>query len=122
MAFIRTYIGPDGASRMDEPEVAYTAIDAFPGHPKIEMALAGDARNVRFGRLPAGWEAGWHPAPERRFVITLAGAAEIATEDGQRRVMRAGDVALFDDTTGRGHHTTVLPDAAWDVVFVNLPG
>jgi redox-sensitive bicupin YhaK (pirin superfamily) len=44
-----------------------------------------------------------HPLLERRLIIHLSGEVEITTSDGSKQVLRAGDMRLMDDVTGKGH-------------------
>jgi quercetin dioxygenase-like cupin family protein len=71
--------------------------------------LAGfDTTKVRFGIREPGVMQDWHPAPQRQFVIILSGALEIGFEDGSKKVFKAGDARLVEDTTGKGHTTIAV--------------
>lgn len=52
----------------------------------------------------------YHPSPERLLVIQLQGNAELMTSDGATKIFRPGDVVLMEDTTGKGHRTTISGD------------
>ena len=53
------------------------------------------------------------PLPERRLIIHLSGEVEIGASDGAKRVLRAGDIRLMEDVTGKGHsHNDLTPSAA----------
>ena len=53
------------------------------------------------------------PLPERRVIIHLSGEVEIGASDGAKRVLRAGDIRLMEDLTGKGHsHNDLTPSAA----------
>ena len=55
----------------------------------------------------------FHPLPERRLIIHLSGEVEIGASDGEKRVLRAGDIRLMEDTTGKGHsHHDLTPSGA----------
>lgn len=54
-----------------------------------------------------GRETEEHPAPRRQLVVVVDGEFEIATTDGETRTFTPGTVLLIEDTTGRGHVTTV---------------
>jgi quercetin dioxygenase-like cupin family protein len=65
----------------------------------------------------------WHDAPERQYVITLAGTLEFTTRDGEQFVMRPGDVLLAEDSVGSGHKWRLLGDEPWRRAYVVLkPG
>jgi quercetin dioxygenase-like cupin family protein len=121
MKYLRIYAAADGGSRMETVEIATASTEAFPGYPRVDISAKVPTNTMSFFRLPAGWSAGWHNPPERRYVITTAGAAEIGTKDGKTAILRAGDVARFDNTSGTGHHTRVLDAGPWEGIAVNLP-
>ena len=53
------------------------------------------------------------PCPERRLIIHLSGEVGIGASDGAKRVLRAGDIRLMEDVTGKGHsHNDLTPSAA----------
>ena len=58
-----------------------------------------------FRETPIGAALDFHTAPQRQFVITLAGLAEVECADGSKRRFGAGDILLADDTSGHGHIT-----------------
>ena len=45
----------------------------------------------------------FHPLPERRLIIQVAGEIAIGLSDGSRQVFGPGDVRLMEDTHGVGH-------------------
>ena len=46
-----------------------------------------------------------HCSPRRQLAVTLAGNGVNETCDGTRTALKAGDLALIEDTTGHGHLT-----------------
>jgi quercetin dioxygenase-like cupin family protein len=69
---------------------------------------------------PTGWFGDWHPAPRRQLFVALAGELEVTVSDGEARRIRAGDVVLTEDTTGKGHTTRVIGDTPVRSVIVQL--
>ena len=63
---------------------------------------------------------GWHNAPRRQFVITLAGEGEIIVGDGTRRRFGPGDIMLAEDTTGQGHMTRAVNHQPRTSIIVTL--
>jgi uncharacterized cupin superfamily protein len=47
----------------------------------------------------------FHNAPRRQLIIMMKGQSEVIVGDGTRRILRAGDMMLAEDITGRGHIT-----------------
>jgi hypothetical protein len=69
-------------------------------------------RGIQFRRADAGQdhgtqEKGWTrprtPTPPGRYMIMLKGQIEIATTDGDKRVLGPGDILLEDDIGSKGH-------------------
>ena len=60
----------------------------------------------------------FHPLSERRIIIHLSGEVEIGVSDGNKRIFRAGDVRLLEDTTDRGHTHRDLTQTAAAVVLL----
>ena len=50
----------------------------------------------------------YHPLPERRLIIHLSGEVKIGSSDGSEIVLRAGDIRLMDDVSGKGHQHDAL--------------
>jgi quercetin dioxygenase-like cupin family protein len=69
------------------------------------------AEAISFTRQQPGQFSGWHAAPRRQYVISIAGEVEIVTGDGTSMRFKAGDVLLAEDLTGHGHTTRVLGDS-----------
>ena len=78
-----------------------------------------DAQKVGFLRLPVGFDAGWHPAPSKRFVVQLSGTAQLEVGDGERRTFTAGSIVLVTDVAGQGHRTA--NPGTDDVLMVWVP-
>src|SRR4051794_1383748 len=65
----------------------------------------------------------WHDAPESQYVITLSGTLEFTTRDGERFILRPGDVLIATDDVGSGHKWRLIDDDPWRRAYVVLkPG
>jgi hypothetical protein len=102
MQFIRLYTGDDNE----------THIEKFSLDERPELRELRTATGIVFRSQPPGHFIDWHPAPRRQYVITLAGEAEIGLPDGTVHRLRAGDVNLAEDLTGKGHTTRVVSSVA----------
>jgi hypothetical protein len=117
---IRIYADDNGESHFDdlqEPGVEQRinanftrAIDAY-GLSFKETEQMGDEPAL----------GAWHPAPRRQYVLFLAGETEIEVSDGEKRIIRAGDVLLVEDTFGKGHRNRRLSPTPelWAFVYSN---
>jgi hypothetical protein len=102
MKITRLYTGSDQKSYFEESELK------FGGDQKILTTDSIPARMAVFRCVPPGTVLDRHPAPRRQYLVTLSGSWEIEAGNGVKRVFKAGDVMLADDTTGEGHISRVL--------------
>ena len=108
MAMYRVFAGSDGESHIEELRLE--------DHP--EFAALMNISEVRVQEFDGTRDMDFHPLPERRLIIHLSGEVEITTSDGSKQVLRAGDVRLMDDVTGRGHaHLDLTPSSAVYVIL-----
>ncbi len=110
MAIYRLYTGDDGKSHMDELDLA----------SQPDLTTLHTAKGVVFRSAEPGRFSDWHNAPRRQYIITLSGEGEIGLEDGTTRRLRAGDVNLAEDMTGKGHTTRVVGDVPRVTATIHL--
>ena len=112
MAFYRVYTGEDGESHLEHLHLR-AILDVIEPQP---------ATSVVFREAPPGNFIDWHPAPRRQYIIQLSGEVEIGFVDGTSVRYLPGDVRLVEDTTGRGHTTSVTSDEPSVTAVVPLAG
>ena len=89
----------------------------------LTLDQSTDVAAVHFKESPPHSSYDWHDAPERQYVITLAGTLEFITRDGETFIIRPGDVLVATDTAGSGHKWRLIDDAPWRRCYVVLkPG
>ena len=109
MHAFKLYTGPDDASHLLEGEVT--------------LDHRTDVLAVHFKESPPHSSFDWHEAPERQYVITLAGTLEFTTRNGESFILRPGDVLVAVDTVGTGHKWRLIDDEPWRRCYVVLrPG
>ncbi|MFC1964280.1 hypothetical protein ACFLV1_02745 [Chloroflexota bacterium] len=112
---LRMYTGADGETHFEDAVI-----------PMVEdrnlraRSEKREADGVLFQETSSNYEYDWHPAPRRQFHITLEGEGEMEIGDGTKRRLKAGDVMLAEDTTGRGHISRKLSKGSWKVVIITL--
>lgn len=79
------------------------------------------ATGVIFREVEASYDYDYHTAPERQYVVMLDGELEIETSLHDKRVLKAGDILLAEDTTGKGHRSRNLKAAKRKSLFITLP-
>lgn len=102
MAIYRIYSDGDGESHIEDLK-----LDEHPG-----LAAMINVSEVRVQEFDGSRKMDFHPLPERRLIIHLSGEVEIGTSDGAKRVLRAGDIRLMEDVSGRGHSHRDLTESA----------
>jgi len=105
----KLYTGTDNASHVEEGTVAENDCT--------------DVVAIHFKEAPAHSAFDWHEAPEPQYVITLSGTLEFTTRDGEKFVLRPGDVLVATDSVGSGHEWRLIDDQPWRRAYVVLkPG
>jgi quercetin dioxygenase-like cupin family protein len=105
----KLYTGPDHASHVLEGT--------------IDEKDRTDVVAMHFEESPAHSSNDWHPSPEQQYVITLSGILEFTTRDGERFLLRPGDVLLSEDNVSTGHKWRLADDQPWRRAYVVLkPG
>ena len=108
MRYIKVVLDGDDGSRFEEVEVAQAMTPYTANVPALLVSEPIAVSGVVFVTLPEELrETDWHPAPRRQFVVLTDGDLELQTTDGDVRRLRSGMFALLEDTSGRGHKTTV---------------
>ena len=110
----RLYTGPDGQTHAEEIEAKFTV--GGPNDVFKLMAIDG----AELHRVPPGEVREWHPAPRRRYAITLAGEEEIEVAGGKKIHFGPGDIQLAEDTTGKGHLSRIIGNVDYVAVFLPL--
>ena len=78
------------------------------------------AKGVIFREVEPSYDWNFHTAPQRQFIILLDGEIEIETSLGEKRIFKAGEVLLAEDTTGKGHKTKNLLPIKRKSIFITL--
>src|SRR5829696_1008158 len=86
---------------------------------KLSEALP--ASSVIFREVEPSYDWDFHTAPHRQYIILLDGEIEIETSLGEKRIFKAGEVLLVEDTTGKGHKTRNLQPIKRKSIFITLP-
>jgi len=92
-----THVGPVDLPTVDNPGK---------GVQQVRGRLNIPASSLGIVELP-DWLSGeeLHPAPERRLLVLLRGAHEIATSSGESQVLRPGGCLFTEDADGKGQYT-----------------
>ena len=112
----RIYSDSNGDSRFEDIEI-----------PLKEAGKVGQlsdvlpASGVIFREVEPSYDWNFHVAPQKQYIVLLDGKIEIETSLGEKRIFRAEDVLLVEDTTGKGHKTRNLKLKKRKSIFITLP-
>ena len=104
----RIFSDSDGESHIEELRLE--------DHP--ELGAMTNVSEVKVQMFDGSRDMPLHPLPERRLIVHLSGEVEITTSDGSKQILRAGDVRLMEDVTGKGHaHLDLTPSEAVYIIL-----
>ncbi len=61
------------------------------------------ANGVIFRETSGDYDLDWHPAPRKQYIVNLDAGVKITASDGEAREIKAGEIILVEDLTGKGH-------------------
>jgi hypothetical protein len=76
------------------------------------------ATGVIFRQTKAAHDLDWHPAPRRQYIVNLDAGVQITASDGESRFIKAGEVILVEDVSGKGHLSKHLEDKIRHSIFI----
>jgi hypothetical protein len=115
MTVVRIYTGPDNKSHFEDIQI-----------PLRDAGKVGfiselyKATGVVFRETTGDYNYDFHTAPRRQYVVNLEGGVEIEVGDGTKRILRAGDILLAEDTTGQGHISRAVAGKPRKSLFITL--
>ena len=115
MKFTRIFTGDDGISHFEDKDVSLEKAGDI-GRLSPPMRATG----IIFRETDPDYDYDWHPVPQRQFIIMLEGELDVEVGDGEKRHFSAGDVMLFEDTTGQGHRSRTTNGQVRKTIFVTL--
>lgn len=121
MKYFRIYSDEAGETHFDDVEVALTPVNFTPPAPPQHLSDFHPATQFAFCVFPSGWVGDWHPTPTKQLFFVLSGEIAGQVGDGEVRKLKPGNVALVEDTKGKGHRSWVVSDEEVVTVVVQVP-
>jgi len=109
------YTDANGESHFRDIEIEWVEARNF---SKLSARLP--ATGVIFRETSGDYDLSWHPAPRRQYIINLDGGVKITASDGEAREIKAGEVILVEDTTGKGHLSQSIGGQMRRSIFVPI--
>jgi hypothetical protein len=78
------------------------------------------ASGIIFREMPVTYDLDWHVAPRRQYVVHLDGDALITASDGESRTVKAGEILLVEDVSGKGHRSKNAVGRPYHCLFIAL--
>jgi hypothetical protein len=78
------------------------------------------ATGVIFRQSRPDYRLDWHPAPRRQYIVNLDGGVKITASDGDSRIIKAGEVFLVEDITGKGHMSEHIENKIRHTIFIPI--
>ena len=122
LTYVRVFADQHGRSCLEEQAIAFDReLSAPPAEPlKVASLLAafGTPEDVMLVAGDTSWVGSEpHPAPARLLWAILSGEWQVTVDDGITRSFTAGELVLFEDTTGSGHSSRLLSDGSLALVL-----
>ena len=115
--YVRLFSDAAGETHFDEIELSMPPVDFAPPAAPLDSVSLGSAVRVSLIAGDATWRGdAFHPAPARQLMLILRGGATVTVSDGETRRLGAGEIALLEDTDGRGHSTRFVGETLIGVV------
>jgi hypothetical protein len=76
------------------------------------------ATGIIFRQTRAEHNVDWHPAPRRQYIVNLDAGVKITASDGESRFIKAGEVILVEDVSGKGHLSEHLENKIRHSLFI----
>ncbi|MBL4756059.1 MAG: cupin domain-containing protein [Rhizobiales bacterium] len=120
MNHIRIYTDQDGESHFEEIETEFKMEIYAPPAPEFGISEPTSAARYVMVRFPPNWDSELHPSPRRQLFIMLSGMLQSRTSGGKVIDLEPGDVALMEDTTGKGHTAKAMNGKEVRAIMVHL--
>jgi quercetin dioxygenase-like cupin family protein len=107
------YVDAQGETHFRDIEIEWTEQTSA---GKLSKRLP--ATGIIFREVQPDYDLDWHPAPRRQYIINLDAGVKITASDGEARIIKAGEVILVEDTSGKGHLSQAVEGKIRNCIFV----
>lgn len=115
VAYRRTFDGPEGKTGSERGAWRY-AYQGPAGLVTDPLPLKG----FQYVLAPGTLDYDWHPAPQRQIVLPFTGGMDIENGDGDRFLIKPGEIYVGEDTDGKGHITRAINNQPRFSIFAHL--
>ena len=122
VSYVRIYADAEGSSHFEDLEAGLNLVEVAPGIAPLYASPFKQASQYAFISAKPGWREDWHTAPQRQFLVYLAGVTEFQVSDGEIRKLGPGTILLAEDTIGKGHISEVVGEDDVVAVLIQTDG
>lgn len=108
------YVDADGLSHFRDLE-----IDWIENVRSSKRSKVFPVTGMVFRQNEGDYALDWHTPPRRQFIVNLDAGVKITVDDGEVRVIGAGEVILAEDLTGRGHLSESLSEVVRHSILIH---
>ncbi len=121
MDLLEIYADDNGETHFRTASVELEANHYAPPSPPLEISAESPATTSLFLVAPPGWDDAFHATPRRQYAILLEGEFSVTASDGERVMMKPGDMVLLNDAGSKGHLSKVQGDQPARFLMVGCP-
>jgi hypothetical protein len=120
MHYVRIYSDESGETHFEDVSLETELRQSPVSTAQAELAAPIPTFGATFRRVVVDHPDQPHVAPQRQFVVHLAGESEVLVSDGEVRRFGPGRVVLVDDLTGKGHTTRRVGETPRETLMIKL--
>lgn len=109
------YTDEQGESHFRDVEVEWTQ-----ERRGSKLSALYPVKGLIFRQTPAEYKLDWHPAPWRQYIVNLDASVKLTASDGESRVIKAGEIVLVEDITGKGHLSEHIEQRMRHSIFIPI--
>lgn len=100
---VRLYSGEDNKSHFED-----LALETLPLKHCGSYTFPEPVNNISFVECYKSQTIDFHCSKCPQYIVVLKGEIEVTAADGEKRILKPGDVLLAEDMTGVGHKTRYI--------------
>ena len=121
MKYTKIFADEKGETHFKDVEIKLGSVDFAPPAPSINLSSYNPATRYAICVFPSGWFGDWHPTPQKQIFFILSGKVEAQVSDGEVKRFGPSSIVLVEDTSGKGHVTSVVGSTDAVMAVVQLP-
>lgn len=108
LSYVHLYTDAGGMTHFRDEKFEFHTVNRDGNLPGFTFHDLTGTQGASLVKLKNGIVEDWHNAPRTQFAVVIQGEVQVTASDGEARRLVVGDIALLDDTSGKGHKTEAL--------------